>query len=89
MTLKQQVVLSNCLLVHSQFTNTIPKGLSNTFVLVQNLHNYNTRLADQGLVKPTVHTTKYGVQSIKSQCVKHWNDLTNAIIIIITLFKFG
>ena len=77
---RNQVDLQNCLLVHSQLTSTIPVALVNLFVQKIKLHNYSTR-NPLSLVQPYARTTRFGLNSITSQCIYSWNKFVNHNII--------
>ena len=76
LNLADMVNLQNFLLVRDDIKGELPPGLSNTFQLVRNSHNYNTRNASQLKVTiPAVRTTIYGIKSITYQSCQIWNFL--------------
>ena len=77
---RNQVELQNCLLVHSQLNNTIPVPLKNTFTVKKQVHDHGTR-NQLCLVQQNVRTTRFGLNSIKSQCIYSWNRFVNLRII--------
>ena len=60
--------LQNFLLVRDDVKGNLPTALTNTFQLVRNSHNYNTRSSAQfKMTVPSVRTTIYGLRAITFQ----------------------
>ena len=70
------IKLSNFLFVHDCIGKNIPSSLQNSFKLVSNVHNYNTRKAIQhNMALPKIKTKVFGIMSIKYQSALIWNLL--------------
>ena len=68
------VILSNhCMSVLKIIRNEQSNTFSNFFKVSHNEHNYNARGAN--IMKPTVKTTTYGLNSIKYKSADDWNKL--------------
>ena len=80
LTFRQQIELQNCLIVHSQLDNSIPNPLKNMFTLKNGIHAHNTR-NPFCLAQHNVRTTRFGLNSIKSQCIQTWNRFVNLKVI--------
>ena len=63
--LNDVILFNNCMFVLSSF--------SNFFKVSHNEDNYNTRGVN--IIKPTVKTTNYGLNSIKYKSADDWNKL--------------
>ena len=72
---RQQVEMQNVLLVNSSLNKLTPLSLQNIFEFCRNGHNHGLR-NQLRLTQKNVRTTKYGLNSIKSQCITAWNKLT-------------
>ena len=57
------ILFNNCMFVLKRIRNEDPNTFSNFFKVSHNEHNYNTRRAN--IIKATVKTTTYGLNSIK------------------------
>ena len=67
------IKLSNLLFVHDCIGKNIPSSLQNSFKLVSNVHNYNTRKAIQhNMALPKIKTKVFGIMSIKYQSALIW-----------------
>ena len=72
--LSDVVKLQNFLLVLDDVKGKLPTALSNTFHLVKNAHNLNTRGATHyKMVVPAARTLRFGIRRIKFQSVQVWN----------------
>ena len=72
--------LQNFLFVRDDLKGELPNALTDTFKLVSNVHNYNTRSASQSKVTmPSVRTTIYGIRSITYQSGAIWNYLVTKL----------
>ena len=58
------------------------------FVFNRNLHDYGLR-NQLRLAQVNVRSTKYGLNSIKSQCTKAWNCFTDLGIISVNNWPMG
>ena len=73
---KDQITLSNCLLVHDQIHNELPNTFNNYFITTNDLYTANTKSAKAGkLFVPLVNSTRYGRHSIKHSCILAWNHM--------------
>ena len=77
---RQQIELQNVILVHSSLNKLTPISLQNIFVLRRNAHGRNLRNPLR-LTQRNVRTTKYGLNSIKSQCISVWNKFVDIDLI--------
>ena len=75
-----QVELQNCLLVHSQLNNTIPLPLKDMFTLKKDIHIHETR-NQLLLAHKHYRTSRYGLNSIQSRCIRSWNKVINLEIL--------
>ena len=72
------VILQNFLFAYDHFHNTLPPSLQNIFILVENIHEHNTRNSNlKCLSLPSTKTIKYGINSIKYQSISTWNKFIN------------
>ena len=70
------IQLANFLFVHDCIGKNIPSSFQNSFKLVSNVHNYNTRKAIQhNMALPKIKTKVFGIMSIKYQSALIWNLL--------------
>ena len=77
---RQQVEIQNVLFVNSSLNKISPFSLQNMFVFNRNVHDHGLR-NQLRLAQTNVRTTKYGLNSITSQCTKAWNCFTDLGII--------
>ena len=73
---RQQVEMQNVLFVNSSINKLAPFSLQNIFDFSRNAHDHGLR-NQLRLSQKNVRTTKYGLNSIKSQCVNAWNNFTS------------
>ena len=72
--LEDSIKLSNFLFAHDIFTNNIPSVFYNILQLTENSHIFNTRnIKYKSFIIPTVKTSIFGLNSIKSKSVGIWN----------------
>ena len=64
--------------VLNKIRNEQPNTFTNFFKVSHNEHNYNTRGAN--IIKPTVKTTTYDLNSIKYKSSDDWNKLQKIIL---------
>ena len=70
------VLLENILLSHAFVTKSLPVSFNDFFSLTNIVHRYETRRTANVFFKvKMVNTTRFGLNSIKSLCVKSWNSL--------------
>ena len=70
--------VNNCLFVFDHFHNHLPVSLSSLFLKTSDIHHHATRNNDnQKLHVPSINTSKYGINSIKHQCILNWNSSLN------------
>ena len=76
--LSDNIKLLNFLYVLDDINHNIPPALENTFQLVANSHDYQTRKSvHHNVAVPNVRTTIYGLKSIKYQSCQEWNVFIN------------
>ena len=74
--LEDNIKLLNFLFAHDSFTNNLPSVLCNKLHLSENCHPLNIRNVQyKPFIIPTVRTTVFGSNSIKSKSVLIWNLL--------------
>lgn len=71
--LNEVVLFQNCMLVLKKMCNEHPTTFSNFFKISNNEHNHNNRGIE--IIKTTVKTTTYGINSIKHKTDDDWNKL--------------
>ena len=75
---RDQIKLSNFLLVHDDFNDNLPVSLEHLFTLVSNTHAYYTRSATKmNYSPPKIRTGIYGIRSVSYQAILAWNDIMN------------
>ena len=72
--LGDSIKLSNFLYAHDIFTNNIPSVFCNILNLAENSHLINYTRNIKYFIIPTVRTTIFGLNSIKSKSVGIWNS---------------
>ena len=73
---KDQITLSNCLLVHDQINDNLPINFENFFITTNDLYTKNTKSSKTGkLFMPHVNSVRYGRHSIKHSCILTWNNM--------------
>ena len=81
--LGDSIKLSNFLYAHDIFTNNIPSVFCNILHLTENSHLFNTRnIKYKSFIIPTVRTTIFGLNSIKSKSVGIWNSYNRTFYIL-------
>ena len=75
--LNDVILFNNCMFVLKRIRNEQPSLFSN-FKVSHNEHNYNAREAN--IIKPTIKTTTYGLDSIKYKLADDWNKLQKIIL---------
>ena len=76
--IKYQISLFNCLFIHDQTRNILPKCFKNYFTPCIDLHNTNTRRPGSMYI-PFVYSKKYGRQSFKITSINTWNNLCETL----------
>ena len=72
------IYTNNCLFVFDHFHNSLPISLSNLFLKTSDVHHHATRNNDnQKLHVPGIFTSKFGINSLKHQCILNWNSSLN------------
>ena len=72
---RYQIEMQNVLFVNSSIDRLTPISLQNMFTFCRNAHGHGLR-NQLRLTQNNVRTTKYGLNSIKYQCIKAWNKYT-------------
>ena len=75
--LSDLVKLLNCTFVHSSIKHSSPVCFHNYFDLAHEICNINTRGRKNGCIQLNKSNSNYGLKSIKSKCIIHWNFFTN------------
>ena len=74
--IQDQVQLLNCMLVWDNLYGDLPPKLKTYFVLSNDLHHHNLRSEkSNNLFMTHSRTVRYGLNSIKHQCTRSWNNL--------------
>ena len=74
--LPDQIKLLNCMLVWDNLHGDLPSKLKKYFVLSNDLHHYNLRSRNcNNLFMQHSRTVQYGINAIKHQCARAWNNL--------------
>ena len=79
--LHQRIEILNVLFVNASLKKMVPSSLQNMFVFSR-CHNHGLR-NQLRLSMMNVRTTRYGLNSIKSKCIKAWNKFSNEGLISI------
>ena len=75
---KDNITLKNCLLIHDQLNDKLPKSFNAFYKECENIYTINTRGASRGqLFVPSFDSTKYGRKSLKVHSILSWNYLSN------------
>ena len=77
--LSDLIIFSNLLFMHDFYTNNLPDVFANFFMHVNQLHNYNTRLASKNTYCIPSIRTNYGKFSLRFQGPKIWNNLEDSL----------
>ena len=78
-SLKDSIILNNCLFVFDNLTNNLP-DVFDQFVKPKELHNHNTRRSQQYLlIIPKTNTQIFGSNSIKIKSINDWNKMIHKI----------
>ena len=73
---KDNITLKNCLLIHDQLNNKLPKSFDAFYKECANTYTINTRGASKGQIYlPSFDSTKYGRKSLRIQSILSWNYL--------------
>ena len=68
---------NNCIFAHNQINENLPENVKDFFQTATNQHNYNTRgTTNEAIVKTTINSTTYGLNSIKSRAALNWNQIS-------------
>ena len=74
--LKDNITLKNCLLIHDQLNNQLPKGFDTFYKECDNIYTINTRGTSKGKIfVPIFYSSMYGGKSLKIQSILSWNYL--------------
>ena len=77
---KNNIILSNCLLVFDKLTNNLRDVFDQFFQPLKEQHNYNTMGSQQYLLNiPKANTQMFGSNSIKIRSIKDWNEIVRKI----------
>ena len=75
--LREQIFLQNCLFVYDTLKKTSPLCFHQYFNHTKNIHNLHTRCSNLGcLYAERSQSIRFGINSITSQCISNWNDIT-------------
>ena len=64
--------------MHKFYNNDLPVVFNNYFTPVNQIHNYNTRLASKSSYSIPKIRTNYGIFNLRYQGAKVWNTLDEA-----------
>ena len=79
-SLKNNIILNNCLFVFDNLTNNLPDVFDQFFKPFKELHNHNTRGSQQYLLNiPKTNTQMFGSNSIKIKLINDWNKMIHKI----------
>ena len=79
-SLKNNIILNNCLFVFDNLTNNLPDVFDQFFKPFKELHNHNTRGSQQYLLNiPKTNTQMFGSNSIKIKSINNWNKMIHKI----------
>ena len=77
MKLKDILLYYNCLFAYDQINENLPENFKDFFLLTETQHNYNTRgTANKTILKTTINSTTYGLNSVKYRAATEWNKLS-------------
>ena len=78
--MKDILTYNNCLFVHDQINEKLPKTFAEYFIIALNQHGYHTRGSKHKTVIETIkNSTTYGLNSIKNRTASDWNEVTKQI----------
>ena len=79
-SLKNSIILNNCLFVFDNLTNNLPDVFDQFFKPFKELHNHNTRRSQQYLLNiPKTNSQIFGSNSIKTKSINDWNKMIHKI----------
>ena len=79
-SLKNNIILNNCLFVFDNLTNNLPNVFDQFFRPFKELHNHNTRGSQQYLLNiPKTNTQMFGSNSTKIKSISDWNKMIHKI----------
>ena len=71
---------NNCIFVHDQLNENLPKSLIKFFMTAPAQHNYNTRGSHSNtIIKSITNSVIYGLDSAKLRAASDWNAMTKDI----------
>ena len=89
-SLKNNIILNNCLFVFDKLTSNLPDVFDQLFKPFKELHNHNTRESQQYLLNiPKTNTQMFGSNSIKIKLTNNWNKMIHKIRFSSELFKLS
>ena len=87
--LKDQISLLNCLLIHDQTRNLLPKSFNDFFIPCSDLYDIGTKRQPGFMFIKQVNSEKYGRQSIQVSASLMWNHLCETLELnLLKLNKF-
>ena len=79
-SLKNNIILNNCLFVFDKVANNLPDIFDQFFKPFKELYNHNTRGSQQYLLNiPKTNTQMFGSNSIKIKSINYWNKMIHKI----------
>ena len=79
-SLKNNIILNNCLFVFDNLTNNLPDVFDQFSKPFKELHNHNTKGSQQHLLNiPKTNTQMFGSNSIKIKSINDWNKMIHKI----------
>ena len=77
---KDIVAYNNCIFVHDQLNENLPKSFNKFFTTAPAQHNYNTRASHNNTtIKSITHSVIYGLNSVKHRAASDWNAIIKDI----------
>ena len=77
---KDILAYNNCIFVHDQLNENLPKSFNKFFTTAPAQHNYNTRASHNNTtIKSITHSVIYGLNSVKHRAASDWNAIIKDI----------
>ena len=77
---KDILAYNNCIFVHNQLNENLPKSFSKFFTTAPVQHNYNTRGSrNNTIIKSIANSVIYGLNSVKHRVASDWNAMIKDI----------
>ena len=77
---KDTLAYNNCIFVHDQLNENLPKSFNKFFTTAPAQHNYNTRGSHNNtIIKSITNSVIYGLNSVKHRATSDWNAMIKDI----------